>query len=179
MPIGSWSAFTRVVQGLCATNPTSVLDLGIGYGMNGAAVRNWLDLGVHNNIKLEGVEAWAKYKSPLWGCYDKVHNITIEKFFETDSRKFDLIIMTDVIEHFPKDEGIRLLRLMKERCNKAVMVSTPGVWIEQGEYMGNKYEEHKSMWDAYDFVREGYGLIMDGKLDQFGHMMILADYIKK
>jgi hypothetical protein len=67
---------------------------------------------------------------------------------------------------------------MKQRCNKAVMVSTPAVWIEQGSYMGNDYEEHKSFWDASDFVREGYGLIMDGRLDQFGHMMILADYIR-
>lgn len=184
MPIGSWSAYTKIIQGLCATNPKSVLDLGVGFGINGAAVRNWLDLGTKEahggkwNIKLDGVEGFAKYKNPVWDIYDKVHVIDIRKFIDIEA-KYDMIIMTDVIEHFDKEEGIKILRRLKEMCNKSVMVSTPAVWIEQGEAYGNKYETHRSMWNCNDFRAEGYGIVMDGSLDQYGHKMIVADYIKK
>jgi hypothetical protein len=184
MPIGSWSAYVKVIQGMCATNPTSVLDLGIGFGMNGAAVRNWLDLGTKEanggkwRIKLDGVEGFAKYKNPVWDVYDKVHVMDIRKFIEIEAR-YDLIIMTDVIEHFDKEEGIKILRRLKEMCNKAVIVSTPAIWIEQGDAYGNKYEAHRSMWNLHDFRAEGYGIVMDGSLDQYGHKMIVSDYIKK
>lgn len=169
---------------MCATNPESVLDLGIGMGINGAAVRNWLDLGTKEanggkwRIKLDGVEAFSKYKNPTWNLYDKVYEVDIRKFIEMKA-SYDLILMTDVIEHFEKEEGLQILQRLKEMCNKAVMVSTPAVWIEQGDAYGNKYEKHRSMWNVNDFRSLGYGIIMDGSLDQFGHKMILADYIKK
>lgn len=179
MPIGSWSAYTQVIRGMLATNPTSVLDLGIGFGMNGAAVRNWLDLGVKPFLtKLVGVEAWNDYKNPTWDLYDEV---IIGDLVQVVNRlpDFDMIIMTDVIEHLPKGVGLELLDKLKSKANKSVLVSTPGVWIEQGAAYGNEYETHRSMWTCSDFIDKGYGIVDDGKGDAYGHMMIVADYIKK
>lgn len=169
---------------MCATNPASVLDLGVGMGMNGAAVRNWLDLGTKQanggkwRVKLDGVEAFSKYKNPAWQLYDKVYEVDIRKFIEMNV-SYDLVIMTDVIEHFDKAEGLAILQRLKEICNKAVMVSTPAIWIEQGDAYGNVFETHRSLWTVQDFRQAGYGIVMDGTVDQFGHMMILADYIKR
>jgi hypothetical protein len=178
MPIGSWSAFQRVIQGTLATNPKSVLDLGIGFGMNGCGIRNWLDLGIKPfKTKLVGVEIFDKYKNPAWGLYDKVISGDILKIVE-EIENFDLILMTDVIEHFSKQEGVKLIHKLKEKCNKAVIVVTPNVWIEQGEYMGNIHETHKSLWTVSDFVVNGYGIVQAG-LDQYGHNMIVADYVKR
>jgi hypothetical protein len=177
MPIGSWSAFQQIVRGTLATNPKSVLDLGIGFGMNGCGVRNWLDLGVKPyRTKLVGVEVFENYRNPVWDIYDEV--IIGDIRFVLDSLpKFDLIIMSDVIEHFTLDEGKMLLEKLKAKCNKSVIVTTPNVWIEQGAYMGNEYETHKSLWGIYEFKQVGYGIVSAG-LDQYGHNMIVADYIK-
>jgi hypothetical protein len=167
------------MQGVLATNPKSILDLGIGFGMNGCGIRNWYDLGLNPfKTKLVGVEGFEGYRNPAWGLYDEV---IVDNILNVVDRieVFDMILITDVIEHFSKDEGIVLLEKLKHKVNKCVMVSTPGVWIEQGEYMGNKLEEHKSMWTVNDFKALGYGIVQDGTIDDMGHMMITADYIKK
>lgn len=184
MPIGSFSCFGKIIQSILATNPKSVLDLGIGFGMNGAAVRNWLDLGTKEahggkwSIKLEGVEAFEKYRNPTWDLYDKVHVCDIREFIDKTDR-FDLILMTDVIEHFHKAEGEWILNKLKDRCKKAVVVSTPAVWAEQNAVYGNEYERHKSHWTINDFRNMGYGIVKNGDRDEFGHRMIIADYVRK
>ena len=178
MPIGSWSAYQRVIQGTLATNPKSILDIGIGFGMNGCGVRNWLDLGVKPfKTKLVGIEAFPQYKNPAWGLYDKVIEGDVLEIIDT-LESFDLILMTDVIEHFSKEQGMMLLAKLKDKCNKSVIVSTPSIWIEQGDAYGNKYETHKSLWTVADFRRLGFGIIWDGRPDQYGHMMLIADYLK-
>ena len=93
--------------------------------------------------------------------------------------KFDMILMTDVIEHFDKDKGIEVLEMCKVICNKAVMISTPAVFFEQGAYAGNEHEKHLSAWTINDFTKLGFGIVKDGRPDGFGHQMIVADYIKK
>lgn len=185
MPIGSFSCFGKIVQSILATNPKSVLDLGIGFGMNGAAVRNWLDLGTKEanggkwGIHLEGVECFEKYRNPTWKLYDKVHIEDIRKFIDTTDQKWDLVIMTDVIEHFFKAEGEAVLKRLQAICNKAVVVSTPAVWAAQGAVYGNEAEVHKSFWTVDDFRHCGYGIVKDGSLDEFGHRMLIADYVRR
>lgn len=177
MPIGSWSAFTKVIQGTLATNPSSILDIGVGFGMNGCGIRNWLDLGVNFKTRLVGIEAFPHYKNPAWGLYDRVIEGDVLQVIDSLD-KFDLILMTDVIEHFTKEQGLMLLAKLKEKCNKGVIVSTPSIWIEQGAAYGNEYETHRSLWSVSDFRGVGYGIIHDGSLDEYGHMMLIADYIK-
>ena len=183
MPIGSFSVVPHIVKGLLSTAPTSVLDLGIGFGMNGCVVRNWLDHGMapYNTI-LVGVEVFPEYQSPAWDMYDTVAITDIESYLNqciTNGRKFDMVIMTDVIEHFTKEDGTRVLKLCKEVCNKAVMVSTPAIFIEQGAYAGNEHEKHLSHWTIEDFAALGFGIVKDGRPDNFGHQMLVVDYIKK
>lgn len=178
MPIGAISTLPNVVTSVIRTKPKTVLDLGIGHGINGAAVRNWIDVGVlPYQTHLEGVEGF-NYRSPLWGCYNVVHECTIEKFFESDTRKWDCIIMTDVIEHFGKLEGIGVIQQCKDRLNErgTLVIVTPGVFIEQGAYLGNELEVHKSLWTADDFMKLGFTIQKDGSLDEYGYMMIAAEY---
>lgn len=177
MPIGSWSAYQKVIQGVLATNPSSVLDIGIGFGMNGCGVRNWLDQGYGFKTRLVGIEAFKDYKNPAWGVYDKVHIGDVRQVLPKLGEKFDLIIMTDVLEHFTKEDGARLLQELKSYATKAIIISTPAVWIEQGDVYGNEYERHRSLWKVWDFQDLGYGIVMDGRPDIYGHRMIVADFI--
>jgi predicted TPR repeat methyltransferase len=181
MPIGAFSTFRDVIRLVLLNPPKTVLDLGIGHGINGAGIRNWLDRGVKPyETHIEGVEGF-NYRSALWDCYNVVHECTIQKFFETDSRKWDCILITDVIEHFDKLEGLFVLEQCKSRLNKngLLVVVTPGLWIEQDAAYGNELERHRSMWAAWDFTMHGFGIVKDGSLDDMGYMMIVAEYINK
>lgn len=176
MPFGSHSVFAQVINQLAIRQPKSVLDLGIGYGINGAGVRNWLDHGYEPyRTRLVGVEAFPKYRSPLWNCYNTIHEITIHDYLAIEPVElFDCILMTDVIEHFTKKEGIELLSKLKNILTPSgvLLVSTPAVWIKQGAVHGNEHETHKSLWYPYDF--RDYELLMDGETDKSGHKMLLA-----
>jgi predicted TPR repeat methyltransferase len=180
MPIGSFSTFRDVVRLVLMNNPKSVLDLGIGHGINGAGIRNWLDVGVKPyQTHLEGVEGF-NYRSPLWDCYNVVHECAIQKFFDTDNRKWDCILITDVIEHFEKEEGESIITRCKERLNPngLLVIVTPGVWIEQGAAYGNELETHKSLWSSLDFQAHGFKIVKDGSVDDMGYMMIVAEFVK-
>lgn len=175
MPIGSYSAMADIVCELIHQNPKSILDLGIGFGMNGAAVRNWLGNGVSSpHLRIVGVETWKDYKSPLWGCYDLVRTCTIQDYFTEGTETFDAILMTDVIEHFDKEEGKQVINdaLQLLNPNGVLYVSTPGIWSPQGAVHGNEMERHLSEWKVGDFlpcriIRNGY------QQDHYGHQMVV------
>lgn len=175
MPVGAYSTLPYVARVALINKAATVLDLGVGNGVNGAIIFNYMR---YEGVKIHGVEAFASYLNPMWDCYNHVTITEIELFLQ-DCGQYDVVIMTDVIEHFDKLAAIAILSRLKEICNKAVMVSTPGLWIEQGEYRGNKYETHRSKWTADDFRALGYGIISEGnRVDQYGTQMIIAEYVK-
>ena len=180
MPIGSFSTFRDVIRLVLLNHPGTVLDLGIGHGINGAGIRNWLDCGIKPySTRIEGVEGWPAYRSPLWDCYDQVHETTIQEFLTRDDRHWDMILMTDVLEHFDKEEGELILEGCKQRLNTGgnLIVVTPAVWIEQGAAYGNELERHRSLWKPGDFP--GFYLVKDGKPDDMQYRMIVAEFIKR
>lgn len=177
MPFGSHSSLADVIQLMCFCNPKSVLDIGIGNGMNGAAVRNYCGF----DKTLIGVEAFGKYRNPMWDLYTKVFVQPIEDYLRDVHQLFDLVIMTDVIEHFTKPDGIRLIKKLKTRLPVmgCMLISTPAVWIEQGAAHGNEYERHRSLWTEREFIELGFTIYKDGKPCKYGHRMIVAEYLNK
>ena len=145
--------------------------------MNGAAVRNYC--GKH--VRLVGVEAFESYKNPMWDLYDRMYVTTIEDYLKTTDEFFDVIVMTDVLEHFEVSEGVYVLSALKKRLNPkgALFISTPSVWIEQGAAHGNVYETHKSLWTAAMLENIGFTIVRDGKPCKYGHMMLMGEYLNK
>ena len=185
MPIGSYSSFRDVMRQVLMYSPKSILDLGIGHGINGAGIRNWLNVGIKDNYKatkLIGVEGFAQYKSALWECYDEVHTCAIQYFLSSDSRAFDCVLMTDVLEHFDKDEGYAVIAKIVDKVLASggiLIISTPAVWIEQGAAYGNEFERHKSLWNYSDFTNMlGVEIIKDGREDDMGYMMLVVKITK-
>lgn len=178
MPIGSLSIFPEVVRIALLNNPKRVLDVGIGYGINGAGIKNWFYDFTRKEIELVGVEPWKQYDNPLWGCYNKIFHLPIEDF---DYGWFDLIVMTDVIEHFEKEEGKKQIDRLKKMLTErgTLLISTPAIFFAQGAWEGNEYENHKSAWTVQDFRELGFSVIRDGKPDHLGHQMILVEFINK
>lgn len=177
MPIGSYAPVPRLCNHLVAVQPKTVLDVGIGFGFNGALIRQQLDLGVEPyRVRLEGIEAWSGYRSACWTLYHHVYEMHTDGF-DWGHHKYDFIICTDVIEHFEKDAGRLLLQRMRASLTPGgrVFVSTPAVWMEQGAVYGNPHERHMSLWNANDFTRAGYHEEWGGLPDPVcGHQMLQA-----
>lgn len=178
MPISSYTILPTLAHELHCRAPKTVLDLGIGLGMYGMIVRQYIDMGVQPyKTKLIGVEVWDRYENPVWQLYDNIYNITIEKFLERDKQTWDCIIIADVIEHFPKFEALKLIEELKTRLSGCgiLLLSTPAWFNPQGAEYGNKYETHLCLFEIRDLVEQGFKILKDGTPD-FGHKMIVAKY---
>jgi SAM-dependent methyltransferase len=192
MPIGSYALVPHIAHHLCTQQPRRVLDLGIGFGMYGAVVRQWLDAGVKPwRTHLVGVEVWADYRNPLWDLYDVVHVQTIEDFLTQQQRgvgrisnpshgetRFDAVVLSDVIEHFDKGEGTLIIKSARELLapDGWLLLGTPAVFMPQTAVWGNQHERHRSLWTRDDFAELGFTLLKDGAVDAFGHQMFLGKW---
>lgn len=185
MPIGSYSSFRDIMRQVLMHSPKSILDLGIGHGINGAGIRNWLNVGIKEYYKkttLIGVEGFPEYDSPLWKCYDLVYIANIYDYVHHSGAQYDCVLMTDVIEHFDKDEGNAVIsKIVNDVLNPGgiLLISTPAVWIEQGAAYGNELETHRSLWHFTDFIgMPGVEIIKDGREDDMGYKMLVVKITK-
>ncbi len=92
---------------------------------------------------------FKEYRNPIWEIYDKVFEGDILAFLPLfKESKYDLLFMGDVIEHFTKEEGQRILA---ELSFTNLIIITPKIVSEQEEVYNNSYEIHKSSWTTEDF----------------------------
>jgi len=182
MPIGSYALTFNIAHEIWKKKPKRVLDLGVGLGMTGVLVRSYTDdLGKAPwKTVLHGVEGFPDYRTGVWDIYDKVYIEGIKEWLDnTPDITYDMIIMSDVIEHFEKEEGFAIAKLLMTRLNPGgvVLIGTPGIFQEQDAAHGNEYERHRSAWKATEFPM-GYTILQNGSPDSVGNMMILVKYIR-
>jgi len=153
MPSSRHYTISLVLDKVMKIKPKTILDIGIGYGKYGVLFREYLDLWntdeSFDSVNITGVEAFKKYQNPVWDVYDSVYLDDIKNVLPLLRKKpvFDLVFMGDVIEHFTKEEGLRIL---KELVYNNIIIVTPLEVSEQTIVYGNEYETHKSSWSKED-----------------------------
>lgn len=186
MPFGSSMVLPYVVE-MFYPAPKMLLDIGVGFGINGALARqytypDWKNAG--HSLTTIGLEPFAEYKTPLWETYSYISDMDVADWIDnpwkhdfTGLNGWDVILMTDVIEHLEKDDGIARLKQLQKRLAPGgrFLVSTPAIWMEQGAAYGNEYERHRSLWTCDDFRSLGFAIEWDGT-PQRGQQMIVAVY---
>lgn len=157
MPTSWYQAIPHILSQVKGLNPKSILDIGIGFGKYGLLFRDLLEIPFERynkqdwQIKIDGVEVFKDYHNPIYDfTYDNVYFGDILQTIDTLAN-YDCIILIDVLEHFTKEDGLRLITKLLLHCNKGVIVSTPFYPDHQIEYLGNQYEQHKSIWSIVDF----------------------------
>lgn len=175
MPTSWYETIPTILDKVRIENPTSILDIGIGFGKYGVLLREALDIPFKRyekkdwQTKIDGIEAFEGYKNPIHEyIYDKIYYNTMENVLPTLDH-YDVIMMIDVLEHFEKDEGRKILEKLLPHANKAIIISTPIYPAHQEEYNGNTYEAHKSKWTIVDFVQYK----MDYALQKIGNNQAL------
>ena len=78
----------------------------------------------------------------------------ITTIFDRDS--FDVVTSFDLIEHFEKNEGYKLLEDMTKIAKRKVVVYTPNGFVPQKATEDNPFQEHKSGWTLQEMEKLGF-----------------------
>ena len=130
-----------------------VLDVGCG------KTRNMRRLGVKHST---GIDGYAPYldqakESNLHDQYVLGDVRELEKYFKPG--QFDTVLALDVIEHLPKEDGLRMMRSMEKIARRKVVLFTPSGFLPQRSYENNELQEHLSGWEPAEMEQYGYRVI--------------------
>ncbi len=137
----------------------TVLDIGIGFGKDGFLLREYFDVKESHTFQpkdwklhITGIDIYEGYLSELQRII--YNEIIIGDIFDIlpSLGKFDLAILADIIEHFPKEQGYQLLDKLLEHV-KDIIITTPYGYHEHHADGANVHEEHKSGWEEEDFSK--------------------------
>jgi len=159
MPTSWYQATSVLLEKIMMERPSSVLDVGVGFGKYGVLLREALDIPYERYDKrqwaarIDGIEAFRGYRNPLHEyVYDNVTYKPVSECLD-GLGIYDVVLMIDILEHFTKEQGMELLERLLIHTRKALIISTPINPEPQEEYIGNSFEAHLSRWTPVDFAR--------------------------
>jgi uncharacterized membrane protein len=123
-----------------------ILDVGPGVGTYSMMLRNY-------GYKIDCVEVWEPYVNE-YNLREKYDTVFVENIMDFDFTGYDYLILGDVLEHLTVEESKNLLATITELGKKCI-VAVPYL-SEQGEWGGNKYEEHKQPDLTPDVINTRY-----------------------
>lgn len=179
MPVSIWPGMEDCLQAIVERRPVAVLDAGIGFGLWGALLRQYLDVWAGRidasewAIRIDGIEidekriqAHARY------LYTEIFVGDIRELVpcRAAEQPYDVILFGDVIEHLPKESGRAVLDAAISLARQLIVVRIPlgDGWRREGR---EEPDHHRSQWYTddfygypcgireYDFYGNPYGLI--------------------
>jgi len=177
MPTSNPDFVTMVCQSIMNINPLSVLDVGIGFGKYGFLAREYTDVCRERyfqwQTRIDGIEIFEPYVLEIQRkIYDNIYiadaievlsgrypPITTNKDVALDPNmvplsKYDLVIASDILEHYDKEKGYECLELIKKRSMHAIIIC-PMFPSNQQPIYGNEFERHKSKWELEELQKFG------------------------
>jgi hypothetical protein len=132
--------------------------------------RSVLDVGCGRTslIGLSGFERTVGLEGYLPDAEAARHNRTHDEIVVGDARdleqvfgqgKFDACIALDVIEHLPKEEGLKMMRSMEAVSTRKTIFVTPSGFLPQGHTETGDLQAHLSGWEPDEMRRLGYRVI--------------------
>ncbi len=127
----------------------TVLDLGCGPS---SPLKNCKD------IKYSlGVEAFIPYLEE--SKKSKIHSEYSDKKIEEldfPENSFDAVIMIEVLEHLPEDDGYAILKKAEKWARKKIIISSPNGFLSQKEVDNNPMQKHLSGWNYKKMKKLGF-----------------------
>ncbi len=171
MATSSPATITHICNRIIRLEPSSVLDVGIGFGKYGFLAREYTDIYRGRYYKnewitnIDGIEGFEKLVTKLhYHIYDNIYIGDACKLINTIDN-YDLIMCVDMLEHVEKDEGKLLLKAFKNK-SKTAIVSVPIRPSKQGRgKYNNQFAPHRSIWS-------------EKELSEFGNIIRIKDYNK-
>lgn len=151
MPGSHSYQINQIINLITLIDPKSILDIGVGFGKYGFLSREYLDTKEEQGYKnfqltVDGIEVFDNYLTPVHSfIYDNIFIGNALDVVPTLEKKYDLVLLIDVLEHFNYDDGILLLnKLLK--CSNNILISIPVKIGDQGAAYDNIHEVHEFQW---------------------------------
>jgi hypothetical protein len=97
------------------------------------------------------------------GQHDDYFCADILKFPLDSLPPIDVVVMSHVIEHLGREEGLELLQVAERLARRLIYVETPLGFMEQYHcYDGDSLQQHRSGWFPWDFEARGYTVFGNG-----------------
>jgi hypothetical protein len=160
MPSSQHFQISKIMDIIIALKPSSVLDVGAGFGKYGVLCREYLDLWDGKQqytfeSRIDAVEVFSRYITPLHQfVYNNVYTENILALVNKLDFGYDLVLLIDVLEHLKKDDGVMLVTKLLSK-NNGILISTPKNPSPQKDAFENIYETHRSKWLKQDFLNIG------------------------
>ncbi|NOS85458.1 MAG: class I SAM-dependent methyltransferase [Ignavibacteria bacterium] len=163
MGTSNWQNISYNIELIRKLDPGSILDVGVGFGRWGFLFREFLEIWDNNRYGgqwdrvIDGIEIYPGYiKDYHKYFYNDIFLVNALQYLEETEKIYGLINFGDVIEHFTKDEGVKLIELALKK-GKYVLINIPigKNWQQEGTEE-NPFEEHKSVWHNNDFTKYRY-----------------------
>jgi 2-polyprenyl-3-methyl-5-hydroxy-6-metoxy-1,4-benzoquinol methylase len=160
---------------IIALKPSSVIDVGAGFGKYGVLCREYLDLWNERQQyesvrRIDAVEVFNKYITPLHEfIYTNIYTENILKLVDKLDFSYDLVLVIDVLEHFNKEEGMTLVRILLSK-NNGILISTPKDPSPQKDVFGNVHEIHRSRWQKQELLNIGECYFISDNISIIVHM---------
>lgn len=139
MPGSAEEGRDMMLRWIARHQPRAVLDVGVGSGTYGRALRHFDPLPW-----LVGVEVWTPYVHTycLTAIYDHLLAVDIRSIHQFEWPHADVIVFGDVLEHMPEKDALRMWDVARFVARKGVFLSIPIVPYPQSAEHGNPFEEH-------------------------------------
>lgn len=142
----------------------SVLDVGIGWGINGALLRTYADAKL-----VDAVEIFKPYiaHAARYNLYDQVYEGDIRTVLPTIQRHYDIVLCTETLEHISMADIPDILHHL-ERLGDRIIISSNNHFEESEAWDGNDYQLHRSLFSITRARSEGYRCLGTGRVFNFG-----------
>lgn len=173
MGTSNWQNLSYCCELLHDLAPRRTLDIGIGtLGRWAMMVREFTDVWQGHirpeewQGRVDGIEAFPAQVTQLHRLlYDHIY--VGDAFIAIDALgDYDLVILGDVLEHFPEDRAIPMLEKCLRRSQHVMVVTPLGdleEWPQGAEY-GNPWEIHRVAFTAADFLDSDRWKVRDHRL---------------
>ncbi len=159
MPLSIWRGLEDCLETIVERRPQSVLDAGIGFGLFGHLLRQYLDVWEgriersHWRVRIDGIEIDERRIQPhARYLYDHIYVGDIRVLVPQQGARtsYDVILFGDVLEHLPKADALMLLRQSIALAADLVAVRIPlgEGWRKEGR---EAPDHHRSTWSLDDF----------------------------
>lgn len=150
-----YDEYTKELEKAVAGRCESLLDVGCGAESPIAGFSSKIPLTV-------GVDAHAKSieQARARGIHKQYHVMNVKEIAQKFPLKsFDIVLLSDVIEHLPKEEGLELMRSAESLAKKRVIIFTPNGFLKQIPVDDNPHQLHLSGWQPQEMKRFGYRIL--------------------
>lgn len=149
------TVYPRTIAGLLDDTYDSLLDVGCGASspLQAPCARIRRTVGVDAHVE-------SIRRSGALGIHDEyvcMDILDIADHFGPNS--FDVVAALDVVEHFEKPDGSRLLQACETVARRLVIVFTPNGFLPQPALENNPWQVHRSGWGVEDFEARGYDVL--------------------